>query len=82
VTVLEDVRKVQAEVAALTERADIQATITARTEEQINGERGLSAAINALTTEVHGLRRAAYWVAGLIIAGSLSFAFSVLTVFN
>jgi hypothetical protein len=47
--------------------------------EQISGERGLSAAINALSQEVASLRKAAYWVAGLLVASSIAFAFSVLT---
>lgn len=53
-----------------------------RQEEQLNGERGISAAINALGTEVRGLKRSMYWVAGLIVAGSISFGFSVLTIFG
>ena len=47
-------------------------------QERIGGERGLSAAINTLSKEVTSLRRAAYWIAGLIIAGSVTFSFGVL----
>jgi hypothetical protein len=46
--------------------------------EQISGERGLSAAITALAVEVAALRKAAYWVAGIIVASSIGFAFGVL----
>ena len=64
-----------------------------RHEEQISGERGLSAAINQLGVDlaessraeaeaIGQLRKAAYWVGGLIVAGSISFAFSVLTLFQ
>lgn len=42
------------------------------------GERGLSAALDNLTKEVASLRKAAYWVAGIIVAGSITFSFSVL----
>ena len=74
-TVFEDVRALRKEVEAAT-------TTVERHEEQINGKRGLSAAIDTLTAEVRGLRKAAYWLAGLIVASSVGFAFSVLTVFG
>lgn len=48
-------------------------------EQQISGERGLSVAMVNLSGEVKGLRRAAYWVAGTISAGAITFAFSVLS---
>jgi hypothetical protein len=46
--------------------------------EQVGGERGLSAAVTALAKEVASLRKAAYWVAGIIVASSIGFAFGVL----
>jgi hypothetical protein len=54
-------------------------TISDRHEEQINGARGQSAAIDGLAAEIKSLRRAAYWVAGIIIIGSITFAFSALS---
>lgn len=48
-------------------------------EQQISGERGLSVAMVNLSTEVKSLRRAAYWVAGTVTAGAISFAISVLS---
>ncbi len=40
------------------------------------------AKLEPLVEEVKNLRRAAYWVAGLIVTGAIGFAFSVLTVFG
>jgi 23S rRNA A1618 N6-methylase RlmF len=77
-TLLEDISRLEAslkEVSAITEATRDSVK---KHEEQISGERGLSAAINNLTTEVRQLRKAAYWVAGLIVASSVGFAFSVL----
>jgi len=36
------------------------------------------AVAESVASEVKGLRKAAYWVGGLIIAGAISFGFSVL----
>jgi hypothetical protein len=71
-----EVQAVREEQAKLAEIISVQAKTIARQEEQINGERGLNAALNAQTLEIRGLRRAAYWVAGLIITGSITMAFS------
>jgi tetrahydromethanopterin S-methyltransferase subunit B len=38
--------------------------------------------LEPLAEEVHNLRKAAYWVAGLIVTGAIGFAFSVLTLFS
>jgi hypothetical protein len=73
---LETVRQEQARQAA---ELEAETRRGARHEEQINGERGLSAAINAQTAEIRGLRKAAYWVAGLIVAGSITMAFSAIS---
>lgn len=78
-TLINDVNDVRAEQARLSSIVAEQARIIARQEEQINGERGLSAAINMQTQEIRGLRRAAYWVAGLIVAGSITMAFSAIS---
>lgn len=75
-TLINDVNAVRDEQARLASIVADQARIIARQEEQINGERGLSAAINTQTQEIRGLRRAAYWVAGVIITGSITMAFS------
>lgn len=37
--------------------------------------------LEPLPDEVKNLRKAAYWVAGLIVTGAIGFAFSVLTLF-
>jgi hypothetical protein len=79
-TLLQDVEALRVEVDRLAEVVNTNKDGLGRHEEQINGERGLSAAIKQLSEEVRGLRRAAYWVAGLIVAGSITFAFSVLAV--
>lgn len=78
-TLVEDIRKLQESVRDLANQVEVNKQAITRHDEQISGERGLSAAINQLTAEVRGLRKAAYWVAGLIVAGAISFAFSVLT---
>lgn len=49
-----------------------------RHEEQINGTRGLQHALDANTAAVKSLYKAAYWLAGIIVAGAIGFAFSVL----
>jgi hypothetical protein len=71
VGVVTDIETLSAKVEALDK-------LIARQEEQINGERGISSAINAQTGEIRGLRKAAYWVAGLIVAGSITMAFAAL----
>lgn len=67
-----DVRNLRAEVEA-------NAKTIAKQEEQLNGERGMSAAINQQTIEIRSLRKAAYWVGGLIVTGSITMAFSALS---
>jgi hypothetical protein len=47
-------------------------------EEQIGGDRGLNEAVKALAEQVSGLRRAAWWLAGIIVTSSIGFAFSVM----
>ena len=53
--------------------------IAQRLDQQINGPRGQSTALLELAGEIRSLRRAAYWVAGLIVAGSVTMAFSALS---
>lgn len=75
-TLLSQFEDLKMKVAILEKKTQEQAATVARQEEQINGERGLSAAINAQTAEIRGLRKAAYMVAALIVGGSITFAFS------
>lgn len=78
-TVLDDVRMLREELSAVAEIVDANKDALSKHEEQINGQRGLSAAIDSLSAEIKGLRTAAYWVAGVIIAGSITFAFTTMT---
>ena len=56
----------------------VEAT-AARLDQQINGPRGQATALLELAAEIRSLRKAAYWVAGLIVAGSVTMAFSALS---
>jgi len=78
-TLFSDMSKLQEDVGRLATRLDETARLANQHDEQISGERGLSSAIAGLTDEIKGLRKAAWWVAGVIVAGSITFAFSVLT---
>ena len=62
------------------QRAQLDETVQAvgRHEEQISGDRGLSAAIVALADEVKSMRRAMWTVGGGIVLAAVGFAFSVL----
>lgn len=75
---LQDVKDLQRRVAVSEKELDVQGRALGSYEEQINGRRGMQAAINDLTLEVRSLRKAAYWVAGILIASSIGFAFGVL----
>lgn len=77
-TIADDLREVKEESNRLRSELDTAKGEITLLREQVLGERGLSATITAQTTEIRGLRKAAYWVAGLIVAGAISFAFSVL----
>ncbi len=81
-TVLEDIRELERLLREVDTLCKTNAAVTSRLEEKVSGERGLATAIDSLGVEVKSLRRAAYWVAGLIVAGAISLAFSVLTVFG
>ncbi len=81
-TVLEDIRELERLVKEIDEYCKDNSSALTRLEERVSGARGLAAAVDALGNEVKALRKAAYWVAGLIVAGAISFAFSVLTVFG
>lgn len=77
-SLLDDVDKLHTEVDRLSATIDVNRDIIGRHEEQISGPRGLQASIEDLSKEIQSLRKAAYTVGGLIVAGAISFAFSVL----
>ncbi len=81
-TLFDDLQRMQERQAALAERLDALAKSSERYDEQINGERGLSAAIRELAQEIEDLRKSVRNVGGMIIASSLGFAISVLAVFG
>jgi len=80
-TLVEEVHRLRDKCADLVNRVDVLEDKQSRTHEQINGERGISATLNTLSGEIHSLRKGMYWVAGLIVASSIAFAFSVLVFF-
>jgi tetrahydromethanopterin S-methyltransferase subunit B len=63
-TLSEEVRDLNRQVAAL--------------ERQVNDLSLRLAMAEATASDVKGLRRGAYWIAGLIVAGAIGFGFSVL----
>lgn len=79
-TLLQDMEALRGEVIRVAGMTNANRDTVAQHEEQINGRGGLAVAIDELAAEVRGLRRAAYWVGGLIVAGSITFAFSVLAI--
>lgn len=81
-TIITDIQRLSDAVREVEAQVEKNRSLLERHEEQISGTRGLSAALNALAEEVKSLRKAAYWVAGLIMASSIGFAFSVLTIFQ
>jgi hypothetical protein len=81
-TIISDIARLQETLREVSDQVEANKSMLERHEEQISGTRGLSAAINSVADEVKSLRKAAYWVAGLIVTSSIGFAFSVLTVFS
>ena len=77
-TLLTRVDELEAEVRETRELAQKAQRVSATHEEQINGRRGLQAAVDENTAAVKSLYRAAYWLAGIIIVASIGFAFSVM----
>ncbi len=49
-----------------------------RLDDKVEEQGKILARLEPLPAEVKSLRRAAYWVAGLVVAGAIGFAFSVL----
>ena len=78
-TLASDVERLTQSVAQLTSLEENTAKLAAAHEQQISGDRGISDTLVTLAEEIRSLRRAAYWVAGIIVAGSITFAFSALT---
>jgi hypothetical protein len=70
-TLLDDVRRIREDVKTVKDLA-------VKHEEQINGKRGLQAAMEELSEELRGLRRALWTVGGGIVLASIGFGFSVL----
>lgn len=79
-TLASDVETLQREVVRQGKLIEEQARLLAKQEEQINGERGISATLTAIFGEIKGIKKAMYWVAGLIITSSLGLAFGALKV--
>ncbi len=77
-TLAQDVAKLREDVDKLSTYYEENSKGFDRHEEQINGRRGLQSSIDDLTKEVKSLRKAAYWVGGLIVAGAITFSFSVM----
>ncbi len=77
-TVLDEVVQLRKQIETNTAIIGKNGELVAAHEEQISGKGGLQSSIEELSAEVRSLRKAAYWVGGLIVAGSVSFAFSVL----
>lgn len=75
---LSRIRELEKTVDRLEDRAEQDAKQIALLEDQISGSRGLQAAVVALAEEVAGVRKSGYWLAGIIIAASIGFAFGVL----
>ncbi len=79
-TLLTDVTKLQTEIERVVNELDTVSRSVASHEEQISGVRGITATLEQIAQEIKSLRKAAYWVAGIIITGAVTFAFSALTI--
>ncbi|HEU4364548.1 MAG TPA: hypothetical protein VFT13_03695 [Candidatus Krumholzibacteria bacterium] len=77
-TLIDDVHRLQEKCKTLEDEADKREKRLSRLEEQVIGERGISATLNSQTREIASLRKAAYWVAGVIVVGAITFAFAAL----
>lgn len=88
-TLIQDVQALREETTQIMRLCSETASLCQTHEEQINGKRGIQAALNENTHAINRLgvaldeaerrvAKAAYWVAGVIIASSVGFAFSVL----
>ncbi len=75
---LSRIRELEKTVDKLEAGREADAQKIALLEEQVSGSRGLEKAIVALADEVASIRKSGYWLAGIIIAASIGFAFGVL----
>jgi 3-dehydroquinate synthetase len=73
------IERIARELAGTVEQAE---RMLSKHDEQINGDRGLSKAIDQLSGELNSLRRAIWTVGGGIVISAVGFAFTVLTVFS
>jgi hypothetical protein len=75
-----DVELLKREVATLKLELDLQKAINVKRDEQIGGERGLSATITTHNTEIkselRALKRLLYTVLMAVVLGSITMAFS------
>jgi hypothetical protein len=88
-TLVEDIRELQSRMVAVQRQLDEYTRRVERQEERVSGERGLSASLTELTTELREFRemvsgefkkiwKAGYVIAVLLIGASITFAFGVL----
>lgn len=70
--------RVEEALHTLDQRVDSTHDLVRDHEEQINGDRGLSKAIDLLSSEVRSLRRAAWTVAGSIVVSAVGFGFAAI----
>jgi hypothetical protein len=79
-TMVADVELLKREVETLKRELELQKAINTRRDEQIGGERGLSATITSHNAEVkadiRALRRILYTVLMAVVIGSITMAFS------
>lgn len=79
-TLLSEVHALREENAEIMRACNETGALVKNHEEQINGKRGIQHALDENTAAIAALRRAAYWVAGVIIVASVGFGFTVLRV--
>jgi hypothetical protein len=77
-TLTNDIHALRASVEKVEQLCDANAKLLAKQQEQISGEGGLVQSVRTLRTEFATIRKGGYWLAGVIVAGSITFAFSVL----
>lgn len=77
-TLLFRLERLELDVEANEQRVGRAMEVSARHEEQINGDRGISKAIGELKDELKALRRAVWTVGGGIVVSAVGFALAVL----
>ena len=81
-TLLEEIQRLRETLRETKDTADENRSMIERHEEQVNGERGLGAAIRELSEEVRSLKRTLWMVGAGIVTAAVGFCFTVLTVFG